>query len=216
MAEIKLTKNELRAQQRTLLQLQKYLPTLQLKKALLQLEVNEARQQIEHFRQQYLKAKAFVDEFSLLLSDHESIDLREAAHIVEVKKRYENIAGVEVPYFDGIRFADFSYMLFEAPSWVDGAILGLRKVAESRAEVLVAEEKKTALERELREVSIRVNLFEKILIPRALKNIRKIKVFLGDQELAAVSQAKVAKEKIEAKKMALKAAALGLEKDDAC
>ena len=46
-------------------------------------------------------------------------------------------------------------------------------------------------------MSIRVNLFEKILIPRALRNIKKIKVFLGDQQLAAVSQAKVAKAKIE-------------------
>lgn len=212
MAEIKLTKNELRAQQRTLSQLQKYLPTLQLKKALLQLEVNEARAQIDNFRKQYEKAKQFVDGFSLLLTDKESIDLRDAANIVEVKKRYENIAGVEVPYFDGIVFAEFSYMLFEAPSWVDGAIIGLRKMAEARAEVLVAEEKKAALEAELREVSIRVNLFEKILIPRALKNIRKIKVFLGDQELAAVSQAKVAKEKIEAKKIASKLAALQMEK----
>jgi len=45
-----------------------------------------------------------------------------------------------------------------------------------------------------------VNLFEKILIPRAKKNIKKIKVFLGDQELAAVSRAKVAKNKIEQNK----------------
>ena len=60
----------------------------------------------------------------------------------------------------------------------------------------IAHEKKKALEDEFREVSIRVNLFEKILIPRALRNIKKIKVFLGDQQLAAVSQAKVAKRKI--------------------
>ncbi|HEY5259666.1 MAG TPA: V-type ATP synthase subunit D, partial [Rhabdochlamydiaceae bacterium] len=50
--------------------------------------------------------------------------------------------------------------------------------------------------KELRDVSIRVNLFEKILIPRAQGNIRKIKIFLGDQQLAAVCQAKVAKQKI--------------------
>lgn len=50
------------------------------------------------------------------------------------------------------------------------------------------------------EVSIRLNLFEKILIPRTKKNIKKIEVFLGDQELAAVAQAKVAKSKILKKK----------------
>ncbi|EKE08245.1 MAG: V-type ATP synthase, subunit D [uncultured bacterium] len=60
----------------------------------------------------------------------------------------------------------------------------------------VAEEKKRSLEKELREVSIRVNLFEKVLIPRAQENIKKIKIFLGDQQLSAVAQAKVAKKKI--------------------
>ncbi len=60
-----------------------------------------------------------------------------------------------------------------------------------------------ALEKEWREVSIRVNLFEKVLIPRCQKNIKKIKVFLGDQQLAAVSQAKVAKGKIEENKALL-------------
>jgi V/A-type H+-transporting ATPase subunit D len=64
----------------------------------------------------------------------------------------------------------------------------------------VTNEQRQALEKEWREVSIRVNLFEKILIPRAVENIRKIKVFLGDQQLAAVSRAKVAKTKIEASK----------------
>lgn len=200
MAEIKLTKNELRAQQKKLGQLNKYLPTLQLKKAMLQLEVNEARAEIDGLRREHRQARDFVDEYSPLLSDTESIDLQDAASITLVRKRFENIAGVEVPYFEGIDFAEFSYMLFEAPPWVDGAILGLRRVAEAQAAVLVAEEKKEALEKELREVSIRVNLFEKILIPRSQANIKKIKVFLGDQELSAVSQAKVAKGKIEANK----------------
>jgi V/A-type H+-transporting ATPase subunit D len=82
-------------------------------------------------------------------------------------------------------------------------IEGLRKLATARVKVQIAREKKAALEKELRQVSIRVNLFEKILIPRALANIKKIKVFLGDMQLAAVSQAKVAKRKIEEHKLEL-------------
>ncbi len=65
-------------------------------------------------------------------------------------------------------------------------------------------EKKRALQKELRDVSIRVNLFEKILIPRSQDNISKIRIFLGDQQLAAVAQAKVAKQKIERRKKAVK------------
>ena len=70
-----------------------------------------------------------------------------------------------------------------------------------REKIKIARREKRGLEKELREVSIRVNLFEKILIPRALDNIKKIKIFLGDQQLAAVAQAKVSKKKILGTKM---------------
>ena len=72
----------------------------------------------------------------------------------------------------------------------------LQSLLVAQAKIEVVKEKKQILEKELREVSIRVNLFEKILIPRTKSNIKKIKVFLGDQELASVAQAKVAKAKI--------------------
>jgi len=120
----------------------------------------------------------------------------------------KNIAGVEVPFFESVVFEPYWYSLFDTPPWVDSVIIGLRSLAEATARIAVSKEKKAALEKELREVSIRVNLFEKILIPRAIKNIKKIKVFLGDMQLAAVSQAKVAKTKIEERKAEIKAAIL--------
>jgi len=200
MAEVKLTKNELRDQQSRLGQLEKYLPTLQLKKAMLQAEVGEARQEIAALERQFETQYATVEAFSALLSEKIAVHPEQAVQVAEVNKRYENIAGVEVPYFEGVVFAPFHYDLFDTPPWLDGVVANLRTLKETREKVAVVEEKKEALERELREVSIRVNLFEKILIPRALKNIKKIKVFLGDQELAAVSQAKAAKSKIEARK----------------
>ncbi len=202
MAEVKLTKNELRFQQSRLGQLEKYLPTLQLKKAMLQIEVNDARLEIAALEKEFEQSHAAVEQYAALLSDKTAIDPTYVATIVEVRKRYENIAGVEVPYFEGLTFADFSYDLFDTPAWVDGVVLGIRSLAQAKAKIDVSIEKKTALEKELREVSIRVNLFEKILIPRAIKNIKKIKVFLGDQQLTAVSQAKVAKAKIVAHKLA--------------
>ena len=208
MAEIKLTKNELRGQQNKLGQLQKYLPTLQLKKAMLQSEVNEARIEIVKCEEVYTKTHAHVEEYSSLLSEKTSIEPTSVIKIVEVKKRYENIAGVEVPYFEGLVFEETPYSLFDTPAWFDAVIIGLKALAEAWARIKIAQEKKAALEKELREVSIRVNLFEKILIPRALANIKKIKVFLGDQQLAAVSQAKVAKSIIEENKAAALAEAL--------
>lgn len=197
MAEVKLTKNELRDQQTLLAQLEKYLPTLQLKKALLQAEVQEVRQEIARLEKEQEKKRQYVDTFSGLLATKTSIDPLQAVKIKKVFKSHENIAGVEVPFFEGIEFEDFTYSLFETPPWVDAAVVELRALTEIHERLRVAEEQKAALYEEFHQVSIRVNLFEKILIPRATENIRVIKVFLGDQQLAAVSRAKVAKTKIE-------------------
>lgn len=200
MAEYKLTKTELRAQQSRLGQLQKYLPTLQLKKAMLQAEVSEARLEVARCEEEFDRVQKHVDTFCALLTQKLSFNIQEAANITKVSKRYENIAGVEVPYFENIEFQDFTYSLFDTPPWVDGAINGLRKLAEASIRINIAQEKVNALEKELREVSIRVNLFEKRLIPKSQNNIKKIRVFLGDQQLAAVSRAKVAKGKINERK----------------
>jgi V/A-type H+/Na+-transporting ATPase subunit D len=197
MAEVKLTKTELRSQQVRLNQLRKYLPTLQLKKAMLQAEVNEVRMEIQRLEAEFHEKRLIVSHSSSLLSERVGLDLTRAAKIEHIEKRYENIAGVDVPIFEKAVFVAFDYPLFTTPTWLDAAVADLRKMAIARAQVIVAEEKKAALEKELREVSIRVNLFEKNLIPKATENIKRIKVFLGDQELAAVGQAKVAKAKIE-------------------
>lgn len=202
MAEVKLTKNELRNQQTHLAQLEKYLPTLQLKKAMLQSVISEVRQEVYKLEQDLELMRHQVDAFSALLATKTTIDPLQAVVVAKVYTHNENIAGVEVPYFEKVDFEEFTYSLFETPPWVDAAVVVLRNLAILRERIHVAYAQKQALEKEWREVSIRVNLFEKILIPRAIENIRTIKVFLGDQQLAAVSRAKVAKTKIEANKKA--------------
>lgn len=196
MAEVKFTKTELRAQQVKLDRLQKYLPTLQLKKAMLQVEVNQAQSEIEGLIAEFAVSQEKVGKYSPLLTEHSATDLFSAVKIHEVQTTTENIAGVEIPNFGRVVFEPATYSLFDTPVWFESAILGIKELISIREKIKVAEAKKRALEKELREVSIRVNLFEKILIPRAQENIKKIKIFLGDLQLAAVSQAKVAKKKI--------------------
>lgn len=193
---IKLTKTELRIQQLKFNQLQKYLPTLQLKKMLLQLEVNQAEGELEALKLQFDAVQKKISSYCSLFSDKNAFDLFPSVKVIEVQKRSENIAGVDIPIFEQIIFQESSYFLFDTPVWLDSGIAGLRELIIVREKIRIAEEKKSLLEKELREVSIRVNLFEKILIPRAQENIKKIKIFLGDQQLAAVCQAKVSKKKI--------------------
>ena len=196
MAEIKLTKTELRLQQLKLDRLRRYLPTLQLKKAMLQVEVNQAQSEIAALVIDFSALLEKVGNYSALLTERSAPDLFSAVKIHEVSRIYENIAGTDIPNFEKVIFEPSTYSLFDTPLWFESAILGIKDLIVMRERIKIAEEKKRALEKELREVSIRVNLFEKILIPRAQENIKKIKIFLGDQQLAAVSQAKVAKKKI--------------------
>lgn len=200
MATIKFTKNELRDQQLHLQQLEKYLPTLQLKKAMLQAEVVEAKATVSSLDSIYQTKRKYILGFCELLSTQATVDPTRAIVIKQIRQHTENIAGVEVPYFDGIEFEEFSYNLFETPAWIDAAVIELRELASLNEQVKIGNIRLLALEKEWREVSIRVNLFEKILIPRAVENIRTIKIFLSDQQLSAVCRAKVAKAKINAQK----------------
>ena len=44
--------------------------------------------------------------------------------------------------------------------------------------------------------SQRVNLFEKVKIPEAIESIRRINIYLGDQQTAAVVRGKIAKKNL--------------------
>ena len=71
----------------------------------------------------------------------------------------------------------------------------LKDSAEQRTQVLVAAERVRILEVQEKRVTQRVNLFDKILIPNARKNIQRIQIYLGDAERAAVVRSKLAKAK---------------------
>ena len=64
---VRLTKTELRVQQVKLGRLHKYLPTLQLKKAMLQMEVNAAHAEIEKLFIEFASAEDLVGKYALLL-----------------------------------------------------------------------------------------------------------------------------------------------------
>lgn len=199
MAEVKLTKNELKNQQHKLNQLQRYLPTLQLKKAMLLLEVQNVKEALQNLNAEYAFIRSEAVSFMPLINEEFPIDLKKACKISQVELGYDNIAGVEVPIFKSVRFESLSYSFLDTPVWTELVIDKLRELIEAKKKMDILLERKSALEKEAREVAKRVNLFEKILIPRSVSNIKKIKVYLSDMQLAQVSRAKVAKRIIERK-----------------
>lgn len=194
MAKIKLTKNELKRQKDDLARFNRYLPTLQLKKQQLQIEIRkvEAQQRTTRERQDGIAAglMKWVDVFG------EELGLEGLIEVDSLKVEAGNIAGIVIPVFVGLDFGEVEYDLHALPLWVDTALRRLREILRLEAELKVLDEQVRLLGDELRVTTQRVNLFEKVKIPEARGNIRRIRIYLGDQQTAAVVRGKIAKRKI--------------------
>lgn len=193
MAKIKLTKNELKTQRDALKRFQRYLPTLQLKKQQLQMEMRRLDQEIEVKRDEEQEARAKLSSWIQLFS--EPVDLAPYAELETLKTSSGNIAGVNIPVLDDLVFKPAQINLFESDPWTDEGIAVLKQLTRLRVERQILEEQHRLLGDELRTTTQRVNLFEKVKIPEAKENIRVIRIFMGDQQTAAVARSKIAKGK---------------------
>lgn len=201
MAKIKLTKGELKRQRDNLQQYQRYLPTLQLKKQQLQLEI-QRQDALRQERQKYLIArKSAAEAWAGLLSER-ALDFHQMLQPRRLITEAKNIAGVDVPLFKGMDFSLPEYDLFITPLWVDQALEFFQEMLALQEEIKVIASGLAILRRELRITSQRVNLFEKVKIPEATEAIRLIKIYLGDQLTNAVGRSKIAKRKIQAQELA--------------
>jgi len=199
MAEIKLNKTEQKKQKNLLGQLTKYLPTLQLKKQQLQVEVDGVRTSADDIMKEMHKVRDSISSWSALFSQPLPFSISSLVKVKEVISSSENIAGVEVPLFESISFSVLDYSYLFTPVWLDRAVVEFKALITLREKYKIIKEKLALLEEELRQTNIKVNLFEKRMIPECKENIRKIKIFLGDQEIAAICNAKIAKDKLEKK-----------------
>lgn len=193
MAKIKLTKNELKSQRDALKRFQRYLPTLQLKKQQLQMEMRKLDLEIINKRQEEQLERDQLASWVRLYS--EKIDLSEYVSISRLKTSRGNIAGVNIPILDDLEFNEKTPDLFETDPWMDEGVRVLKQLMRLRVERQVMEEQHRLLGEELRTTTQRVNLFEKVKIPEAKENIRVIRIFMGDQQTAAVARSKIAKGK---------------------
>ena len=200
MAKIKLTKNEQKKQKDSLKQFTRYLPTLQLKKQQLQTVIRQSYAEIEELKVKQKEAVEGMKSWIAVYGENSSwSEERSISHLVkvkEVKKTKGNIAGVEVPVFQSLVFEDVPYDLRVYPVWVDKAIVALGEIARYDALIETLKERIRLLDKELRTTTQRVNLFEKVKIPEAKENIRKIGIYLQEQQTSAVVRGKIAKKKL--------------------
>ena len=152
-------------------------PTLELKKQQLQREVRRVETAL---REHVARERALLEHvrpWVKLLSAWD--DLGAYVRIEAVELESVNIAGVTVPSLAGVRFVRPVIDFFETPAWLEDAVVALSELTAIRAERRVLDRQKALLGEELRITVQRVNLFEKVMIPRTLETIRVIRIALA-------------------------------------
>lgn len=193
MAKIKYTKNELKAQRDALKRFRRYLPTLLLKKQQLQMELRNLNIRIE---EKSAEERKFLEELSAWVKLFAApVDLSKNLHLTEVKTATGNIAGVNIPVLKEVVLQEIAPDLHESESWHDDGIKAMARLLRLRIERQILDEQQRLIQDELRTTSQRVNLFEKVKIPEARNNIRRIRIYLGDVQTSEVARGKIAKKK---------------------
>jgi V/A-type H+-transporting ATPase subunit D len=196
MAKLKLTKNEQKKQKDSLKRFQRYLPTLMLKKQQLQSEIRMVEVRVNELHRLKERVEEGYKKWVAVFCD-EGVFTPDILKIVKMTVKEGNVAGVPIPVFEGVEFETLEYDLIDKPLWLDLAVDNMKRALSLNMEMQCLEEQQRLLKKELQTTSQRVNLFEKIKIPEAKTNIKKIGIYLGDQQTAAVVRGKISKRGME-------------------
>jgi V/A-type H+-transporting ATPase subunit D len=192
MAKLTLSKSGLQKQREDMRLYERVLPSLDLKRMQLSAELKRARQQLA-------EAEAEVETLNKRVADqlpmlaNRAIDVSGLVQVESFQIEEENLVGVKLPALVEVKCTVRPYSMLAKPHWVDVLVDQLKQMVEQKTRVQVAAERVRLLEQAERRITQRVNLFDKILIPTAKKNIQKIQIYLADVERAAVVRSKLTK-----------------------
>jgi V/A-type H+-transporting ATPase subunit D len=194
VARLSLSKAQLARENADLAMYRRYLPSLDLKRKQLMTERNKTAQRIREIELRIAERVENIGADIPMLAD-QTIDLEGLARLRSVRMGEQNIVGQRLPVIEAIEVEVAPYGFLVRPHWVDVVATRLKEVILLRLEIRVAELQAELLDKAVTKVTQRVNLFDKVLIPRAASNMRRIQIALGDMERAAVVNSKIAKRK---------------------
>ena len=194
MAHLLLSKATLSAERKQLAAYRRFLPSLEMKRLQLMATVKHYQQALaESQQQQQAIQQRVIHDYPMVANDR--IELRQLVQINAVDTRRKNIAGVWIEELATVHFHLAPLSILTRPHWVDGVQRLLQQALQLKIQQRQQRKILQQLEQELLKVTQRVNLFDKVLIPQALANIRKIQIFLDDKDREAVITSKIAKNK---------------------
>ena len=194
MARLTLSKASLTAQGARLKTYERFLPSLDLKRRQLLNERARAAGVLAETGQTIADLRERVRTKLPMACDLE-VDVTGLVAVTGIEMGEDNVMGVRLPRLDRVALTRRPYALLAKPEWVDRLADLLAIMLELRVRIQVEQRRLALLDEAVRTITQRVNLFDKVLIPRTRENIRRIRIFLADGERAAVVRAKIAKAK---------------------
>ena len=197
MSRLPLSKAQLAKENTNLAMYRRYLPSLDLKRKQLMAERAKTRERIAEIDSTISEQVETIGAEIPMLANRD-IDLKGLAQLTSVRLGERNVVGQRLPVVEEIEVAIAPYGFLIRPHWVDLVAERLKEGLRLRVEARIAHRQLELLDAAVTKVTQRVNLFEKVLIPQARNNVRRIQIALGDVERAAVVTSKIAKRKREA------------------
>jgi V/A-type H+-transporting ATPase subunit D len=194
MARLNLSKAQLAKEKTNLSMYRRYLPSLDLKRQQLTAERNKTQARIAEIQSEIARRIEGIGAEIPMLADKD-IDLTGLVTLKTAKLGEVNVVGQRLPSLVDLEVEVAPYGYMAQPHWVDLVAERLKEVLKLRVEAQVTRRQVALLDAAVMKVTQRVNLFDKVLIPRAKANIRRIDIALGDLERAAVVNSKIAKRK---------------------
>jgi V/A-type H+-transporting ATPase subunit D len=194
MAKLALNKSTLNHENQRLKSFRQFVPALDLKRKQILAARMKSRRALEQLQQDEREIGAQVAEQLPMLANTR-LDLNSLIRIERVERRVDNLVGIELPRVEAVQLDRAQYSRLAMPQWVDRAVELLGQMLELKVRQQVELVRLDRLEAALQKTTQRLNLFDKVLIPRAESNIRRIRIALSDAERAGVVRAKIAKGK---------------------
>ena len=194
MSRVSLSKSSLAKQNRALQTYERYLPSLDLKRK--QIMIERAKEVVAQgeTRRRIAALRERVAEGLPMLANRE-IELPDLVRVKGARLGEENLLGTRLPVLEALDLVKRDYGFLSQPHWVDALVDALAEMLTLQAQLALHDRRLVLLDEALRKVTQRVNLFDKVLIPRTRANIKRIKVHLSDAERAAIVRSKIAKQK---------------------
>lgn len=194
MTKLALNKSSLSAEKKKHVSYGKYLPSLELKQKQLLSERKKHEYLLNEHQQNIQTIEQDVHQRLPMLAA-KNIDLDNLVEIVDLQIDQENLLGTLLPILKHVEYKRRHYSYLSRPHWVDEVVNSLEMVVKLKLEEQILEERLLRLSNALQVITQRVNLFSKVLLPQTKVNIKKIGLFLADQDRAAVVRSKLAKRK---------------------